>query len=248
MREKGNAQLRRNPHKITLIINQLPRKIYTLLTTGVIPWVIAEKLRGSVMPVRIPHRRTTRHSLLRDQQGLTALEFAMIAPVFLLMIMGIIEFSMIMYANTIMESATNSTSRLGKTGYVPTGLTRQQAITNSISTRAAGLLDTSRLTFNTKVYSDFNRIGDPEPCISPVNPPCNGAPGVNYVDVNGNGSWDSDMGAAGLGQAGDVVVYTVSYPWQVMTPIVRTIIGSTLNITVRSVVRNEPFGSALGAR
>ncbi len=186
-------------------------------------------------------RLHTRRTLLQDQQGITALEFAMITPVFLLMILGIIEFSMIMYANTILESATNSTSRLGKTGYDPSGVTRQQAILNSINSRAAGLLDTSKITLTTKVYSDFNRIGDPEPCLSPNSPPCSGTPGINFVDVNGNGAWDNDMGAAGLGSGGDVVVYTVNYPWRVMTPVMSNILGTTMNITVRSVVRNEPF-------
>jgi len=250
MHQKGNAQLRGNPYKITLIINQLPHKIYTLLISRVLPWYNAEKLRGFSMfaTINTPHKGHRRATILRDQRGVTALEFAMIAPVFMLMIMGILEFSMIMYANTIMESATNSTSRLGKTGYNPAGITRQQAITSSIQTRAAGILDVSKLVFTTKVYADFSRIGKPEPCLSPSSPPCGGTPGVNYVDVNGNGSWDSDMGAAGLGTAGDVVVYSVSYPWPVMTPLVKNIIGSTFNITVRSVVRNEPFGSTVGGR
>lgn len=188
----------------------------------------------------------SKHSLVRSQDGATALEFAFIAPVFLLIISGVIEFSMIMLTTSTMESATNATSRLGKTGYVPGGTTRQQAIIDSVSTRTASLLDKNKITITSTVYSDFTKIGQPEPCLNPVNPPCNGAVGVNYVDTNGNGSWDSDMGLAGLGNAGDVVVYTVSYPWPIMSPLMRPMLGNTYNITVRSVVRNEPFVVAGG--
>jgi hypothetical protein len=68
---------------------------------------------------------------------------------------------------------------------------------------------------------------------------------VNFVDVNGNGQWDDDMGKAGLGNPGDVVVYTVTYPWPIMTPLMKPIIGNSITLTARSVVRNEPYGTGL---
>lgn len=175
--------------------------------------------------------------------GVTAVEFAFMAPVFLLMVCGIIEFSLIAFTSTVMESATSLTSRMGKTGYVAAGLTRQQQIINTINAKTAGLLDPNLIAVNTEVYSSFSNIGQPEPCIVPHNPPCPGTPGVNFVDVNGNGQWDQDMGAAGFGNSGDIVVYTISYPWPVMTPFINAIIGHTLTITARTVVRNEPFGN-----
>lgn len=181
--------------------------------------------------------------LLRCSEGVTAIEFAFIVPVFLLMIMGIIEFSMIMFTSSVMESATNSTSRLGKTGFVAAGSTRQEQIVSNVKNRTHGLLDPGKITVNTEVYSGFEKIGQPEPCISPATGSCSGTPGVNFVDINGNGTWDQDMGAAGLGDAGDVVVYTVSYPWTIMTPLVNAIIGNTITLTARTVVRNEPYSA-----
>ena len=150
---------------------------------------------------------------------------------------------MIMFTSTVIESATNNTARLGKTGYVAPGTSRQQEIINNVDAKTSGLLDPNKLTISTEVYSNFNNIGQPEPCISPPTPPCPGVAGVNFVDINGNGTWDADMGAAGLGNPGDVVVYKVSYPWKVVTPIVSAIIGSTFTITARTVVRNEPYGT-----
>ncbi|MBY0407901.1 MAG: pilus assembly protein [Rickettsiales bacterium] len=194
---------------------------------------------------RKPRVRT---SFWREQDGVSALEFALIAPVFLFLLSGIIEFSLIMLTNTVMESAAHATSRLGKTGFDPSGMTREQAILNSITSRTASLLDPERIVMTSTIYPDFSSVGRAEPCINPVNPPCGGAPGVNYSDVNGNGTWDSDMGAAGLGDDGDVVVYSVTYPWPIMSPLMQPIFGSIYNITVRSVVRNEPFNAAVGGR
>lgn len=199
------------------------------------------------MPVRLPYKLSDIRRLLRREDGITALEFALIAPVFLLIVSGILEFSLIMFTTTVMESATNTTSRLGKTGFSPSGVSRQQAIVSSVATRTAGLLDPERIAITTRVYADFDDVGAPEPCISPANPPCGGVAGVNYVDVNGSGSWDADMGMAGLGNAGDVVVYAVTYPWPVMTPLMRPMLGGTYDITVRAVVRNEPFDSPAGS-
>jgi len=186
-------------------------------------------------------------NLFKDEEGVTAVEFAFVAPVFLLLISAVIEFSLVMFTTSVMEGATNSTSRLGKTGYTPAGFTRGEAIINAVKDRTASLLDPAKITIDSKVYSDFSKVGKPEPCVNPVNPPCSGTAGVNYVDVNGNGNWDQDMGAAGLGNAGDIVVYTVTYPWAIMSPLMHPMLGSIYNISVRSIVRNEPFSGAGGS-
>ncbi len=163
------------------------------------------------------------------REGITTIEFALIAPIFLLMMMGIIEFSLIMFVSTAMESATNTTARLGKTGYTAAGSSRQDQIIANVQARTTGLLDPSKITITTEVYPLFNDVSQPEPCLTAK---CGGGiAGVDYTDVNGNGKWDNDIGAAGLGNAGDIVVYVVSYPWPIMTPIMRPIMGSTFTIT-----------------
>jgi len=176
-------------------------------------------------------------------RGTAALEFSLLAPVMFLLLIGVIELSMIMFATATMESATVNTARMGKTGYVAPNTTRQQEILNSVEVRTAGLLDPAKIAVTTKVYANLNQIGQPEPCINPPVAPCPGVPGVNFTDINGNGVWDADMGAAGLGNAGDIVVYTVSYPWALMTPVLKNFIGQNGIITLeaRSVVKNEPY-------
>jgi hypothetical protein len=179
--------------------------------------------------------------LLKGARGVTTLEFAFIAPILLLMIMGIVEFSLIMFVMAAMESATFFTSRTGKTGYVESGKTREQTILDSIKNLTAGLLDPNKIVITYTIYPNFDKVNGPEPFIDGNgNGTYNG--GEAFTDINGNGMWDSDMGATGLGGPGDVVVYNISYPWKVNTPIIGVFTGNPFTITVRAVVRNEPFG------
>ena len=150
--------------------------------------------------------------LTRCEEGVTALEFALLSPILFLLVMGIVEFAVIMFVSVVLESATDMTARLGSTGYVPAGVSQSQEIINNVDNITAGLLQpTANITITTTSYSNFNNIGQ-----------------------NGQGT-------PGLGGPGDVVVYTVSYPWNIMTPIVSAVIGNTINLSASTVVRNEPY-------
>jgi Flp pilus assembly pilin Flp len=178
----------------------------------------------------------------RNQAGVTAVEFALISPIFFLLVVGIIQISLAMLAQNLMEGATFAASRMGKTGYVATGQTREATILSVLSQRAGMLLDINKVTITSKVYQQFSQVGQPEPFIDANG---NGIwdPGENYTDVNGNGQYDKDMGVAGLGNSAQVVVYTISYPWAVVPPMIARLMGTAgvLNLTARTVVQNEPY-------
>ena len=74
---------------------------------------------------RVPGRYLQRR---RGERGATALEFAMIAPFYFLLLIGIIETSMVMFAQHVLENASATASRTGKTGYVSPTKTQQQTI------------------------------------------------------------------------------------------------------------------------
>jgi hypothetical protein len=155
---------------------------------------------------------------------------------------GIIEFGVIMLVSNMMESATTVTSRLGRTGFTAGGQTREDMLLEQVRTRTASFLDPANITITSNFYAQFDQIGDAEPWNDTNG---NGTPDAGeYSDVNGNGQYDSDMGLGGYGNAEDIVVYTVSYPWPIMTPIMREIIGDAggnIVLTARAVVKNEPY-------
>lgn len=174
------------------------------------------------------------------QKGATAIEFALILSPLLFLILGSIEFSLFLFVQSTLEGATFNASRLGKTGYEADGLTREETILETIDDHIGFFLDMDQLTLDAKSYSDFSSIGQHEPFIDANE---NGVhdDDENYTDVNGNGVYDEDMGVVGEGEAGDIVVYTVSYPWHVMNPLFYAYMGEQIEISSKFVVKNEPY-------
>lgn len=204
--------------------------------------------------------------ILRHNEGATAVEYALIAPVLLLLLMGTLEFNLIMYASAVLEGATNYAARLAKTGYTNSSATSPcstttgtaqselQYITFVTQGRVNGLMNPCNITTSSKYYGEYGYIGQAEPYCIPSTGICYGygsgngngpgyVPGDTYTDINGNGQWDADIGLAGLGGPGDIVVYTVSYPWPIMTPIMKKFFGNsgTITLTSSAVVKNEPY-------
>jgi len=153
----------------------------------------------------------------RARRGVTAVEMALIAPAFFLLMMGITEMCLIEGAQQILENAAFNTSRLAKTGYVATGETQtqtvQQVLFNELQSYGT-LINTAKVTVTTDAYNSFSSIGE------------------------------AGQGTTGLGTASQIVVYVVSYPWPLFTPIMSNLIGTSghLTLTTRIVVRNEPYG------
>ncbi len=183
------------------------------------------------------------------QDGATAVEFALISPILFLLVMGIVESGLIMSAQNTLESATYVASRTGRTGFVETGKTQEETIMDTLKERASLFLDTNyvsidAMTVATKTYAGFDDINEPEPFVDANG---NGVRdnGENFTDINCNGQWDEDRAGSGFGGSGEIVVYTVTYPWPLFTPLVGEFIGTDgiVTLTSRAVVKNEPYSS-----
>jgi hypothetical protein len=179
-------------------------------------------------------------SLWRNTRGTTAVEFAFVAiPVIYLMI-GILEFSAAMAVSNSLEAATNLSSRLGKTGFVDegAGLDQSETIREEIERRVGPLIDMNKLVIDAKAFKDFGTVDTPEPW-NDANE--NGEPDEGeYTDSNGNNFCD---GCTGYGGADNVVIYTITYPWKIMTPLMNHLLGEDgiFKLTAYSVVKNEPY-------
>lgn len=177
-----------------------------------------------------------------DESGATAVEFAMIAPVLLAALFGIIEFGLVLAADIVLKNATQDAARMGRTGFVSAGSTQDETVRAVVRDRAGALLDADKLTIESLAYSGFDTLKKPEPYVD-ANGNGKRDDGENYTDVNGNGKWDADQGTLGYGGTSEVVVYTVTYPWQFFTPLIGELVGTdgTLTLTATAVVQNEPY-------
>jgi Flp pilus assembly protein TadG len=181
----------------------------------------------------------TLRALIRCDRGATALEFSLILPALLLFIVGSIEAAIILFIGSSIESAVLEASRYGITG-TEVGMSRQDRIMAIVESRTYGLLDMDAVDMETLVYDSFEDIGKPEP-LTDTNGNGSWDDGEAFIDVNGNGVWDEDMGEAGLGGGGAVVVYRLTYPWGVVTPILQQVLGGTVTHVSSIALKNEPF-------
>lgn len=180
----------------------------------------------------------------RSTRGATAIEFVLGAPIAIFAVIGLIEMSMLIFVNTLVEGGLREASRFGITGAVPAGKTRAEAIRDVLKENTIGLIDLDAATITEKTYSSFSEIGLPEPFgDTNDNDVCDA--GETYTDVNGNATWDTDMGVSGVGGPGDVVLYTISFEWNLLTPVVNHVFGQDgkVPMTASVAVRNEPWAA-----
>jgi Flp pilus assembly protein TadG len=201
----------------------------------------------------------------RDRRGTTAIEYALILPVLLLLSFGILEMSLYMAADVTLEGGLKQASRYGITSQNPGSLTAQQLAnvptafnTGDPRTEMIGLIlyqntfhivNLNNATISTQVFSSFSVAQNGEPYTDLNN---NGQydAGEPYSDMNCNGVRDGPgASGAGVGAAGNIVVYTVTYNWPVLTPLVGQFLGKPdpnnagryiIPMKASIVVKNEP--------
>lgn len=180
----------------------------------------------------------------RCEDGAALVEFGFTFPLMLLAVVGTIEILAMLFAGALIEGGLREASRFGVTGFEPAGMSRKDRIVELVNRAGIGLVTVSANDISTKVYSTFDSIGKPEPYID-ANANDQYDLGESFDDINGNGQWDADMGAEGVGGAGDVVVYSLDYRWPLLMPGLVPFIGSDGGVTLSAsvAVRNEPYDS-----
>ena len=176
---------------------------------------------------------------LKQEKGASTIEFALVATVFLTFVMGIIEFSIVLFTGALLEQAVLEVSRFGITGADEEGKSREELIIEIVQEKTLGFIKIEDVEIETKIYPTFDDVGKPEP-FTDTNE--NGAydPGEPFEDVNNSGTWEPDMGSAGLGESDDIVLYNLTYTAGSLSGFLDPLIGDiTHSSTV--AVKNEPF-------
>jgi hypothetical protein len=181
----------------------------------------------------------------RNEGGSPAVEFALAAPVLLLLTAAIIEFGMIMFVTVLMEGGLREASRYGITGRRPRTGTGPREV---VADRTLGLVDVTKASVKITAYPTFDDVGRGEDFVDGNS---NGTydNGETFKDCNDNGKRDNDRGKSDAGASGDVVVYQIDYDWPLLTSLMTPIIGKDgkFHVQASGVVRNEPWdGSAAG--
>jgi Flp pilus assembly protein TadG len=179
--------------------------------------------------------------LARAQDGNAVIEFAIVAPVFLLLLLGVFDIGQMAYGKAILNGAVEQAARSGSLETADT-----TALDTMVQNALKPILPNATITSTRKSYYDFVDVARPEKFTDTNgNGTCN--TGEPYIDENRNGQWDADIGNSGNGSANDVVLYTVTVTYK---PIFRltTMNGWNNNRTMTAVGvrKNQPFANQTG--
>ena len=177
--------------------------------------------------------------LKRDERGGALVEAALGLPILLTAMVGVFEIANFYFVSASVENAVLHASRFGITGGSDGGVPREDQVRAIIAEQTFGMVDMETVNIETLVYEQFADIGEPEPYVDD-NDSGTYDEGEDFSEVNGNGIWDDDMAIAGLGGAGDIVLYRISYEANSLTGFMDWA-HRMLNVQATVAVRNEPF-------
>jgi hypothetical protein len=173
-----------------------------------------------------------------DAKGVTAVEFALITPVLLAMLMGFLDLGYNMWARSVLYGAVQ---KAGRDSALESGVAQQSALDTKVTAMVRTVARNATLTFSRQNYEAFAKVGKPEDFTDHNG---NGLrdPGECYTDSNGNGHWDADRGIGGQGGADDVTKYTVRMEYPRIFPLAKMIgLPEKQSAEATTVLKNQPY-------
>ena len=159
--------------------------------------------------------------------GSAVVEFAFIAPVFFVLLMGIIEAGIIFFAQSVLQNATNDAARLIRTGQVAAASMTQTQFRTTICNEIGPLLACdSNLLVDVESFSSFSS--------------------VTYTSALTSGNaLNTNLNNYSIGAACSIVLVRTFYTWNVVTPLLTTFLVNMTNnqhlLTAAAAFRNEPY-------
>lgn len=179
----------------------------------------------------------TLRSLPAARDGVAIVEFALIAPVMIMTLLGLFDVGHSVYTRAMLLGAIEKSARDSSIEAATTG-----ALDARVRDMVTSMQPGATLTFNRTAYTNFSDVSQPEDYTESN---ANGLCDANepFEDANGNGVWDADRGSSGQGGARDAVLYEVTVSYKRLFPVYSFIPGQTDTVTLRaaSVLRNQPF-------
>jgi Flp pilus assembly protein TadG len=194
-------------------------------------------------------RRLARR-LAEDRRGATLIEFALIAPVMLIIMMGLGDVLYQAYAQSILSGAIQKAARdsaieggADNTDTIDaTVIALMSPIVKSLTNTCSPTGTTATWCSTRKAYDSFGEVA-PEPFTDTNG---NGVrdTGECFTDENGNGVWDADPGLSGQGGASAVTLYTMSITYPRVFPVAGLLKWPKMQtITATTLLKNQPYAS-----
>lgn len=172
----------------------------------------------------------------KDENGATAVEFAIVGGPFFLLVFAIIETSLLFFANQYLETVIDDVARLYRTGQIA-NISTKQDLKQELCRRVVAMFDCNRIITQVDIAAEFRDLPDPPDPADPTNfnsvgafaPPESFPPEICPVRI---------------------LQLTASYEWPVYAnysaPLTTGGLGSNALINVTAVVRTENFAIPAG--
>lgn len=183
---------------------------------------------------------------VRDSSGVTAIEFAIVAPVMCLFMMGAGDLLYGTYARSILLGAVQKAGR-DATLQQNTSSTATTAIDNAVMTVVRSVAPTATFVSTRENYTTFSLVDKPEPFIDSNSDGIRQV-GECYTDINSNSQWDADGARTGVGGASDVAQYTITVTYPRVFPVASFLGWSTTGtISAQTLLKNQPYAAQSSA-
>lgn len=194
------------------------------------------RIFASRMGRLLPRRR---RNFVRDESGVTVVEFGLLAVPFFSIVVAILETSVVFLAGQVMDSAVQDVSRLIRTGQAQDSNMTAARYKELICERVYGLLPDCNTGDNLHVeIQTIDTFSDMD-----IQPPVKWTCGAAETPASCNGWTRPELYSLGAGAS--IVTVQVYYKWPVIVPFGglglanlpdgRRLMGSA------TVFRNEPF-------
>lgn len=191
------------------------------------------------MIVRLPHFR---QRFVQDERGATVVEFAFVAPVLVLTLLGAFDVAHTLYVRSVLQGIVQ---KVGRDSALEGNdeASAQTAIDNKLRAQVRALANNSTITITRRFYKTFTRAAAAQAetwTDTNTNARCDA--GEPYEDANVNGVWDADGGNSGQGGAKDAVLYSVSVSYRRAFPLNNFVgVGNTTTVKAATILKNQPY-------
>lgn len=170
----------------------------------------------------------------RNTRGSVAIEFALIAPIFFLLLFSIIEITLSWFAGMLLENGMKSTARLIRTGQAQNANMTQQQFRDALCNYVNIVMscDPSQLYIDVRSFSNFATASYPQP-------------------INSDGTINAALNTYSLGGStqatgvNTIILARAFYKWDLVTPLLGQFYANMNNntrlISASVAFRNEPF-------
>lgn len=185
------------------------------------------------------HTLRSARCLARNCKGAAITEFGFVAPLFMIILMGVFDAAHTTYTTSLLHGAMQ---KAGRDLTLEDAGSQESVIDARVKAQVQNVVpDEADIELEKLSHFEFEDIGEAEEFTDNNGDGlCND--GEPFEDANENGVWDANRGADGIGGARDAVLYTAIVTYDRMFPMAG-LVGMPEQVELRAstVLRNQPY-------